>query len=157
MTRNLHFEVEYPYPPEQVWQALTQREALALWLMPNDFAPIVGHRFQFHTKPAPGFDGIVQCEVLEVLPPTRLVYTWIGGGVDTTLTWTLKRNVNGTQLMLDHNGFEGLRGLFVSKILGSGWNSRILRKNLPALLERWTGVGPISYAPATTCRKEEEQ
>ncbi len=90
MNRDLHFEMQYPHPPEQVWRALTNSEALGQWLMLNDFKPVVGHRFQFRTKPAPGFDGIVQCEVMEIEPPARLVYTWTGGGVDTTLTWTLE-------------------------------------------------------------------
>lgn len=30
----------------------------------NDFEPRIGHRFQFRTEPAPGFDGVVNCEVL---------------------------------------------------------------------------------------------
>ena len=153
MKRDLHFEVDYPHPPERVWQALTNRDALAVWLMQNDFAPVVGHRFQFHTAPAPGFDGIVQCEVIEVQPPTRLVYTWTGGGVDTTLTWTLTPTAHGTHVTLDHRGFAGMRGLFVSSILGSGWKSKILKTNLPALLDAWSGTGPVPTL-ATECRKE---
>ena len=31
------------HPIERVWRALTDREALAQWLMPNDFEPVVGH------------------------------------------------------------------------------------------------------------------
>jgi len=107
------------------------------------FLPIVGHRFQFRTKPAPGFDGIVQCEVREVSPPERLVYTWTGGGVDTRLIWTLKRVPEGTNLTLDHTGFKGLRGMIVRGILGKGWRSKILIMNLPALLDRWSGSGPV--------------
>jgi uncharacterized protein YndB with AHSA1/START domain len=137
MKRDLHFEMTYPHAPEQVWQALTNSDAIGQWLMPNDFLPIVGHRFQFRTKPAPGFDGIVQCEVLEVSPPERLVYSWTGGGVDTRLIWTLKRVPEGTALTLDHTGFKGLRGMMVSGILGKGWRSKILTINLPGLLDRW--------------------
>jgi uncharacterized protein YndB with AHSA1/START domain len=143
MKRDLHFEMTYPHAPEQVWQALTNADAIGQWLMPNDFLPIVGHRFQFRTKPAPGFDGIVQCEVLEVSPPERLVYTWTGGGVDTRLIWTLKRVPEGTNLTLDHTGFKGLRGMIVRGILGKGWRSKILTMNLPALLDRWSSSGPV--------------
>jgi uncharacterized protein YndB with AHSA1/START domain len=143
MKRDLHFEMTYPHAPEQVWQALTNADAIGQWLMPNDFLPIVGHRFQFRTKPAPGFDGIVQCEVLQVSPPKRLVYTWTGGGVDTRLIWTLKRVPEGTNLTLDHTGFKGLRGMIVRGILGKGWRSKILIMNLPALLDRWSGSGPV--------------
>jgi uncharacterized protein YndB with AHSA1/START domain len=135
MRRDLHFENVYPHPIERVWAALTDAAALSQWLMPNDFQPRLGHRFQFRTKPAPGFDGIVDCEVLEMNPPQRLVYSWKGGGVDTLLTWTLTPDPAGTRLRLDHTGFEGVRGVFVSIILGKGWGSRILFQSLPALLD----------------------
>jgi uncharacterized protein YndB with AHSA1/START domain len=151
MKRDLHFEMTYRHAPEQVWQALTNADAMAQWLMPNDFLPIVGHRFQFRTKPAAGFDGIVQCEVLEVSPPERLVYTWTGGGVDTRLIWTLERVPEGTRLTLDHTGFKGLRGMLVSGILGKGWRSKILTINLPALLDRWSGSGAVPVVPEAEC------
>jgi uncharacterized protein YndB with AHSA1/START domain len=151
MKRDLHFEMTYPHAPEQVWQALTNADAMERWLMPNDFLPIVGHHFQFRTKPAPGFDGIVQCEVLEVSPPERLVYTWTGGGVDTKLIWTLERAPEGTRLTLDHTGFKGLRGMLVSGILGKGWRSKILSINLPALLDRWSGSGAVPVVPEAEC------
>jgi uncharacterized protein YndB with AHSA1/START domain len=151
MNRDLQFVMTYPHPPEHVWQALTNADAIAQWLMPNDFMPIVGHRFQFHTKPAPGFDGIVNCEVLEISPPERLVYTWTGGGVDTRLIWTLKPVPEGTSLTLDHTGFKGLRGMLVSGILGKGWRSKILTINLPALLDLWSGSGPVPAEPEAEC------
>ena len=63
-------EFYLPYTPEQVWRALTDSAALERWLMPNDFAARVGHRFTFRTTPVPPyFDGIVHCEVTEVDPP----------------------------------------------------------------------------------------
>ncbi|MGA2552701.1 MAG: SRPBCC domain-containing protein [Burkholderiaceae bacterium] len=146
MKRDLHFEMTYAHAPEHVWKALITSAAMAQWLMPNNFLPVLGHRFQFHTKPAPGFDGIVQCEVLEIVPLQRLVYTWVGGGIDTKLTWTLEQVVGGTKVTLDHTGFEGLRGMFVSGILNKGWRSRILSIHLPALLDRWSGTGPVPSA-----------
>ena len=59
MKRNLIFDEVYPHPIERVWRALTDSEAMTDWLMPNDFEPKIGHKFRFHTKPAPGFDGTV--------------------------------------------------------------------------------------------------
>jgi uncharacterized protein YndB with AHSA1/START domain len=95
--------------------------------MANDFEPRLGHKFQFRTKPAPGFDGIVQCEVLELNPPKRLVYSWCGGGLNTQVTWALEAVPEGTRLRLDHTGFRGFRGWMTSRILGRGWGSRILK------------------------------
>ena len=153
MTRAVHVEMTYDQPRESVWAALTTQEAMAVWLMPNDFALRVGHRFQFKTKPAPGFDGIVRCEVLEIIPHERLVYSWVGGGVNTRVTWTLASEGAGTRLTLDHEGFSGLRGLFVSNILGKGWRSKILRVNLPALLARWNGAGPTPATSEADCHR----
>lgn len=151
MKRDLHFEAVYQHPIEKVWGAITTSEALSQWLMPNDFKLSIGHEFQFRTKPAPGFDGIVHCVVMEIQPPHKLVYSWQGGGVDTVLTWTLESVPGGTRLTLDHTGFRGIRGFFVSAILGKGWGSRILFQNLPALLHRWNGNGEIPVLPDAGC------
>lgn len=153
MTRDLKFEVFYDQPPERVWAALTNASALAAWLMPNDFVPKLGHRFQFRTKPAPGFDGVVNCEVLELVPPRRLAYSWVGGGVDTKVIWTIEAANEGTRLQLEHVGFRGVRGLFVSSILGKGWNSRILKTRLPIVLAGWDGTGDLPAHLAAACRR----
>src|ERR1700759_1763707 len=97
MERNIVVKWHFAHRPEKVWQCLTNPDILAQWLMKNDFKPVVGHNFNFHTKPIPkmGFDGIVYCRVLEVIPNQKLVYTWKGGpapgviALDTLLTWTL--------------------------------------------------------------------
>lgn len=149
--RTLRFEECYPHAPEKVWRALTDSQAIAQWLMPNDFEPRLGHRFQFRTKPAPGFDGIVNCEVLEIDPPNKLVYSWNGGGLATQVVWTLEKIPEGTRLRLDHSGFRGLRGWMVSRMLGKGWGSTILKRNLRAVLTNWTGDGPCPLVPEVQC------
>jgi len=138
MTRNLRYEVVYPQPLEKVWRVLTDSEAMAAWLMPNDFAPRVGHRFQFRTKPAPGFDGIVNCEVLELDAPHRVSYSWRGGGIDTVVTFTLAPERDGTKLVLEHAGFRGARPFFVSLILGAGWK-KIIKLNIPNVMAQLDG------------------
>ncbi len=134
MKRDLRFEITYPEDIEPVWHAITDPEAIAQWLMVNDFSARVGHRFQFRTDPAPGFDGIVDCEVLIVEQPHKLAYTWAGGGHQTVVTWTLTRAPEGTQVALVQRGFVGFRGLMTSFMLGRGWKSKILGASLPAYL-----------------------
>ena len=46
MGRTIEKDVWYPHPPARVWMALTDRDALARWLMPNDFEPRVGREFK---------------------------------------------------------------------------------------------------------------
>lgn len=146
MQRTLVFEESYPHPREKVWAALTSSEAMADWLMPNNFAPRLGHQFQFRTKPAPGFDGIVHCEVLEIDPPKTLAFSWRGGGIDTTVRFTLTSVESGTHLRFEQSGFKGLRAMMVSFILGNGWRGKILPVGLPAAAARIDAEG--SYTPA---------
>jgi uncharacterized protein YndB with AHSA1/START domain len=140
MKRDLRLERTYPHAPEHVWRALTDPRALAKWLMPNDFEARVGHAFTFRTRPQPGFDGIVYCEVTELDPPRRLAYTWRGGPgdgkltLDTRLRFTLEPVDGGTRLVLEHTGFEGMRAVAVSFIMGAGW-AKMMRGRLPALLD----------------------
>jgi hypothetical protein len=44
-----------------------------------------------------------------------------------------------------------MRGWMVSRMLGKGWSSKILTKNIPALLERWSGDGPVPDVPEAQC------
>ena len=138
MPRTLVFEVVYPHPPAKVWAAVTDSESLAKWLMKNDFEPVVGKRFQFRAKPVMGWTGIVDCEVLELDAPRRMVWRWKSDDIDTTVTITLERVEGGTRLRLVQDGFRGLRGMFVSWMM-RGWK-RILGKQLRLVLEGGTPV-----------------
>jgi uncharacterized protein YndB with AHSA1/START domain len=146
MNRDIRLEMIYPHAPERVWRALTDSAAMADWLMPNDFAPRLGHRFQFRTKPAPGFSGIVDCEVTELMAPKALAFTWKGGGIDTVVRITLEAVPEGTRLRLEHTGFQGPRALMVSFIMSSGWKSKILSRRLPASIERLDDDGYRPFA-----------
>ena len=131
MKGNEQIFVEYDLaePPSKVWRALTEPDLLAQWLMQNDFKPEVGHKFNFRAQPRGDWNGIVDCEVLEVIPEKRLVYTWAGGSdknetdghrIDTTVTWTLKPEENGgTKLTLVHHGFHP--DDFAYRAMGEGW------------------------------------
>ena len=119
-------EVRYPHPVPAVWQALTERAALAAWLMPNDFAAMAGHRFRLDARPEFGFiDG----EVLDVAPPHLLRCRWLVEGTPTTVTIRLRPDGHGTLLQLEHVGLRaGPRGSF-----DGGWGDK-LRHDLPTVL-----------------------
>lgn len=134
MKRDIKLEAFYPFPPERVWRALTDPEALGRWLMPNDFQPKQGHKFNFRTKAAPGFDGIVHCEVLEIIEPQQLAISWKGGPVDTVVRFTLESAPNGTRLHFEQNGFAGIKAIMVSYMLGSGWK-KMFHSSLPKVIE----------------------
>ncbi|NNE43147.1 MAG: SRPBCC domain-containing protein [Gemmatimonadetes bacterium] len=146
MSRSIRLEKTYPHPPAKVWKAVTSSAALAEWLMENDFRPEVGHEFQFRTEPAPGFDGIVNCRVLAIEEERRLSFTWVGGPVDTVVTWTLEPVAAGTRFVFEQTGFEGFHAGFVSFILESG-SRKIYNKMLPDLLARMGPDGSIAGEP----------
>jgi uncharacterized protein YndB with AHSA1/START domain len=106
MLRDLKTEVFYPHPPQRVWQVLTNRRALAAWLMDNDFEPRVGHKFRFQTQSLPGLEGTIDCEVIELDEPRRLSYTWQDSlmAYPSIVTWTLTPVDGGTRLHLEHQG-----------------------------------------------------
>ncbi|MEL7005904.1 MAG: SRPBCC domain-containing protein, partial [Bacteroidota bacterium] len=84
MKDSIRMSVTYNHPVEAVWEALTNKEAMSEWLMPCNIEPVVGNKFQFRTKPYPGFDGIVNCEVLEVKENELLSFSWSGGSLENT-------------------------------------------------------------------------
>ena len=146
MNRDIILKWQFRQPPEIVWEHLTKPELLSQWLMANDFKPEVGHKFRFTTNPKIkfGFDGIIYCEVLEVVPLKRLSYSWRGGPgkgkitLDSIVTWTLTPKDGGTELLLEHTGFSGMKNYFAYIMMKNGWGSMI-RKRLEALLAKSKG------------------
>ena len=93
------------YPQDRVWRALTSGALLAEWLMPNDFQPVTGHRFQFRAPPMPQWDGLVDAEVLEIRPQDLLILRWESGALKTTLSFTLTPSGAGVRLQVEQTGF----------------------------------------------------
>lgn len=133
MKRDLKLEWHYPHELAHVWKCLTSSELIAQWLMDNDFKAEVGHKFRFTAKPMPGWCGVVECEVLEVVENRKLSYSWVSGptigsmDISTVVTWYLSPAEGGTRLVLEHTGFKGFRAWMTSFILGNGWKSHIAK------------------------------
>jgi uncharacterized protein YndB with AHSA1/START domain len=149
--REIRYVGTYPHPVEKVWRALTDPRAIAEWMMDNDFEPRVGHEFTLRTDPAPGFDGIVHCRVLELDAPRTMAWSWRGGPVDTVVRFTLEPVGGSTRLRVVHSGFEGLRAVLVSRILESG-TDRIYGRLLPDHLRRVRPDGSVEPAPTPAPR-----
>lgn len=107
MTHAIKRELRFAQPPDAVWRALTDSNALAAWMYPNDFEPREGHKFTFRV-PAhwDKFDGVVHCQVVTCVAPRELVFTWVGGEIDTRVSYRLEPDGTGTRVWFEHAGFE---------------------------------------------------
>ena len=107
-TLSVTVEREMPYPPEKIWRALTQPHLIAEWLMQNDFALVVGHRFNLRGE----WGGVLDCEVLSIEPHKTLSYTWNFAHADaafnltSVVTFTLTPTSTGTHLRMEQTGFR---------------------------------------------------
>ena len=144
MTKHIKHHLFYPHPPETVWDYLTKPELLEQWLMKNNFQPIVGCEFQFRISPIPSlnFDGVFYCTVLEIVPLKKLSYSWSTGPgdgkitLDSVVVWTLQQTDKGTELFLDHSGFDKEENLNFYEGLNHGWVEKL--QNIAKLLNTVT-------------------
>jgi uncharacterized protein YndB with AHSA1/START domain len=133
MAKSITHQFFFPQPPTAVWEYLTKADLMELWLMKNDFQPIIGHDFQFTINPIPrlDFDGIIYCRVLEIVPFKKLSYSWKSGPgegkitIDSVVVWTLEPKEKGTELLLEHSGFSETENLAMFTGLNGGWLTNI--------------------------------
>ena len=106
-TESISFEFELSHAPEKVWRALTDPALLTEWLLPVVGLKLEpGTAFTFKTQPYPGWDGIVNCRILEIDEPKKLSYAWAVPFLDTVVTFTLTPTASGTRLSLVQSGFK---------------------------------------------------
>ena len=125
------FECELPEPRDKVWRALTERELLAAWLMPNDIQPAVGAKFELRPPTvsaadeprgapgAPSENAVVprapiECEVLDAEPSRLLRWRQLESAdavsprhfIESVVSFELADTADGgTHLRVVHDGF----------------------------------------------------
>ena len=107
-TDAISFAFDLRHSPQKVWRALTDPKLLAEWLLPvADLELAPGSPFTFKTQAYPGWDGTVNCRILEIEAQRKLSYTWVVGDMlDTVVTFTLTPTASGTRLSLVQSGFK---------------------------------------------------
>jgi uncharacterized protein YndB with AHSA1/START domain len=125
MKLDLAFEEVLDASVDVVWRAVTDARLLSRWLMDNDFEPRVGHRFTLRDPPTSAWRGWIECEVLELVAPARMVWSWDGGmagEIATRVIFELHAMGPRTRLVLRHEGdATGERG----ESLHSGWTRKM--------------------------------
>lgn len=121
-------------PPERVWRALTDADALAGWFWPPRFAASArveareGGVFRVVSEPV----GIGVTERVTAVDPSRLLATtwrWDGEDDETSVAFSLEPSTGGTLLTVRHDGFPTDDA---AREHEQGWNDCLDR--LPAAL-----------------------
>lgn len=106
-TDSITFEFDLQHSPEKVWRALTDPALLTQWLLPvTGFKLEPGTAFMFNAQPQPGWDGSVNCRILESEAHRKLSYAWVVGEIDTVVTFTLTPSGAHTHLTVVQSGFK---------------------------------------------------
>jgi len=100
----VHLEVRVEASPKTVFALLTDPEQLQTWIADLVVAePLAGGQFR-----ASGSLGTIEGAYVEVIPDTKVVFTWGGvGGVapgQSTVEFTLEADGNATIVRLRHYG-----------------------------------------------------
>ena len=107
MIPDIVFVEELPHAIDKVWAALTDSADLAEWLMPNDFEPRLGKQFTLQCPPGLTTRGWVECVLLEMDPPQRMVWSWqaVAESEPSQVAFCLEpiANGSGTRLTLTHS------------------------------------------------------
>jgi uncharacterized protein YndB with AHSA1/START domain len=132
MRLDVAIEELLPVPVERAWHALTDRKMLGRWLMnSDDFEATVGTRFTLRDEPRADCRAQVECEVLEITPPKRMVWSWRGAEdpATTRLVIELDSHESGTLLTLRHTGEADERTV---RGTTAGWTQKL--RQLAAML-----------------------
>jgi len=112
-------------PVAKVWRYITDPAKIAGWLMENDFEARPGKEFRM----ACGQEGPIQCQVLEIVPEKKLVYSWASAQIPikTLVTITLSAENQKTRLVLVHSGWDTLppSEQEAARPFDQGWNDHL--------------------------------
>ena len=109
---------------------------------------MVGNQFRFVGKRVPGWDGVVDCEVVDVEPPFMLRHTWKGDEREPSIvTWRIEPTESGSRLTYDHTGFRGVDGIIMLKFVLGPVRRRMLTSGLPAVLDAIDDSGRLCRGP----------
>ncbi len=120
---------------EIVWKYLTEADKLARWFHEAD-CDLTSPDKEYALLMESGNKGCWG-RVLEVEPPSRLVYTFthdVLKGFETRVEWQLKDLDEGTQLTLFHTGLDQSEGDALSMLSDhdKGWDEHLQRLRMVA-------------------------
>ena len=133
-------ERTFTIPVSKVWKAITDKDEMKAWYFDLvEFKAEEGFRFEFTGGPSPEKQYQHLCEVIEVIPNQKLVYSWRyeGHAGNSFVSFELFETGDQTLLRLSHSGIESFPEDNPDLAVGNfikGWND-IVHKNLKGYLE----------------------
>jgi hypothetical protein len=121
-----------------LWHAVFEMDALAPTLAIVGFAPVAGQRFQLRVAPTGAAETLVDCEVIEVDYPTRVVFTWrvASTRAPATAAFTLRQTELGPRLGVNRVAGDPASCDVANVLLGRNWQRTLFAEALPQYLER---------------------
>jgi uncharacterized protein YndB with AHSA1/START domain len=139
-TEPIIVERTFDAPVSKVWKALTDKNEMKNWYFDlQEFKAEEGFRFEFTGGPSPEKQYKHLCEIIEVEPEKKLVYSWRYEGYAgiSFVSFELFETGEQTLLRLTHSGIESFPkenpDLHISNFV-KGWNE-IVHNNLKHYLE----------------------
>ena len=126
--------------PDKVWSALTDPEKVKQWFMdPIGFKPEVGNEFTM-TATNKGKEYLHLCEVMEVIPEKKLMYSWKYKDTpgESFVTFELSAEGDKTRLKLTHEGLETFpqdSDDYARKNFDAGW-THFIEKTIKEFVEK---------------------
>lgn len=126
--------------PEQVWQAITEKDKMKQWYFDlSAFRAEVGFEFSFTGKGSKGEEYIHHCRITQVEPKRKLQYTWAYENLpgSSLVTFELFPEGNKTRVRVTHEGLETFPGGnpdFAVESFTQGW-TELITKLLPKFLK----------------------
>ena len=126
--------IDIDAPVERVWQVLTGEGLVEQWLGCLGYRAEIGHVFHMQQDPAKraagDTSGATHCELLELDPPRRMVFSWYYPDTPKTqVEITLAATPSGTRAELRHSGWDQFDEAQIKAIrdaLAGGWKSFVL-------------------------------
>lgn len=123
------FTIERTYnaPVETVWQAITNPDAIKQWFFDlPDFKAEAGCEFRFYGGKDENHQYLHICQVTEVLPGTKLVYSWRYDGYAgiSYVIFELSAAGGQTRLKFTHKGIDSFpadNADFAVENFAEGW------------------------------------
>jgi uncharacterized protein YndB with AHSA1/START domain len=122
-------ERAFDAPVEMVWRAITDNDQMKQWYFEmENFRPEVGCEFRFVVEHK-GFTYDHRCKIREVIPRSKLAYSWRFEGYegDSLVTFELFPEGSKTRLRVTHRGLDTFAGIpaFAKNNFRQGWTSLI--------------------------------